>query len=212
MGLGRRTFAPGEVLTASNVMNYLMDQSVMNFAGSAARGSAIGTAIQTGMVSSLNDTKRLEIYDGANWIPLGPDGRIVQIQSGSTTTTVNNATTTMVDTGLTVTITPQYSNSKLIVLVFQNGVTKTSGGAANCATIELQRNGTTIETFAKDFGYTGVADFNANLTASYVLYETAGTTSALTYKTRFRNFYAVSNVTVQDNSLRSTITAIEVKA
>jgi len=44
-GAGRRTFTPGEVLTASNVMNYLQDQAVMNFAGTAARGSAIGTAV-----------------------------------------------------------------------------------------------------------------------------------------------------------------------
>ena len=62
MGLGRRTFAPGEVLTASNVMNYLMDQSVMNFAGTAARGSALGTAASEGMVSYLNDTDSLEVY------------------------------------------------------------------------------------------------------------------------------------------------------
>ena len=62
MGLGRRTFAAGEVLTSSNVMNYLMDQSVMNFAGTAARGSAIGTAVAEGMVSYINDTDRLEVY------------------------------------------------------------------------------------------------------------------------------------------------------
>lgn len=62
MGLGRRTFAPGEVLTASNVMNYLMDQSVMNFAGTAARGSAIGTAVSEGMVSYLQDTDYVEVY------------------------------------------------------------------------------------------------------------------------------------------------------
>lgn len=70
MGLGRRTFAPGEVLTASNVMNYLMDQSVMNFAGTAARGSAIGTAVSEGMVSYLADTNDVEVYDGAAWSPL----------------------------------------------------------------------------------------------------------------------------------------------
>ena len=62
MGLGRRTFAPGEVLTASNVMNYLQDQAVMNFAGTAARGSAIGTAVAEGMVSYINDTDSLEVY------------------------------------------------------------------------------------------------------------------------------------------------------
>lgn len=68
-GLGRRTFAPGEVLTASNVMNYLMDQSVMSFAGTAARGSAIGTAASEGMISYLADSDFIEIYNGSSWLP-----------------------------------------------------------------------------------------------------------------------------------------------
>lgn len=66
-GLGRRTFVPGEVLTATNVMGYLQDQAVMNFAGTAARGSAIGTAVAEGMVSYLADTNFLQIYDGNAW-------------------------------------------------------------------------------------------------------------------------------------------------
>jgi hypothetical protein len=51
-------------------MGYLQDQAVMNFAGSAARGSAIGTALQEGMASYLNDVDRLEVYNGAAWAPL----------------------------------------------------------------------------------------------------------------------------------------------
>lgn len=64
-GLGRRTFAAGEVLTASNVMGYLQDQAVMNFAGTAARGSAIGSAVSEGMVSYLQDTNSVEVYKTA---------------------------------------------------------------------------------------------------------------------------------------------------
>jgi hypothetical protein len=69
-GSGRRVFSPGEVLTASNTMNYLMDQTVMNFAGTAARGSAIGTAVSEGMVSYLADSDDVEVYTGASWSPL----------------------------------------------------------------------------------------------------------------------------------------------
>jgi hypothetical protein len=69
-GSGRRVFAPGEVLTASNTMNYFMDQTVMNFAGTAARGSAIGTAVSEGMVSYLADTNDVQVYDGSAWLPL----------------------------------------------------------------------------------------------------------------------------------------------
>lgn len=66
-GLGRRTFAPGEVLTATNVMGYLQDQAVMNFANAAARGSAIGTAVSEGMVSYLADSNMIETYTGTAW-------------------------------------------------------------------------------------------------------------------------------------------------
>jgi hypothetical protein len=44
VGSGFKTFSPGDVLTASDVNNFLMEQSVMSFADSAARTSAIGTA------------------------------------------------------------------------------------------------------------------------------------------------------------------------
>jgi len=71
-GLGRRTFAPGEVLTASNVMNYLQDQAVMNFADDGARGSAIGTAVSEGMVSYLADSDVIEVYDGTVWQQVYP--------------------------------------------------------------------------------------------------------------------------------------------
>jgi hypothetical protein len=72
MGSGFRTFTAGEVLTASNVQNYLQDQVVMTFAGSAARSSAIGTAnFEEGMVSYLTDTDKVEAYNGTNWVQVG---------------------------------------------------------------------------------------------------------------------------------------------
>ncbi len=73
MGSGYRTFTAGEVLTASNVQNYLQDQVVMTFGGSAARSSAIGTAnFEEGMASYLTDTDKLEIYNGTNWVNVAP--------------------------------------------------------------------------------------------------------------------------------------------
>ena len=70
-GLGRRTFTAGEVLTAANVQNYLQDQAVMVFAGTAARASAIPTPTE-GMVTYQTDTNQLTYYDGANWDQIAP--------------------------------------------------------------------------------------------------------------------------------------------
>ena len=63
-GLGRRTFNAGEVLTAANVQNYLQDQAVMVFGGTAARSSAIPTPSE-GMVTYRSDQDVLEFYTGS---------------------------------------------------------------------------------------------------------------------------------------------------
>jgi hypothetical protein len=73
MGSGFRTFTAGEVLTASNVQNYLMDQSVMVFADSTARATNIGTAnFEEGMVSYLENTDQIEVYNGTAWASIAP--------------------------------------------------------------------------------------------------------------------------------------------
>jgi hypothetical protein len=64
---GKKTFVAGEVLTAQDVNDYLMDQSVMTFASSAARSSAIPTPSE-GMVSYQTDTDAIEAYDGTDWV------------------------------------------------------------------------------------------------------------------------------------------------
>jgi hypothetical protein len=74
-GLGKKTFTAGDVLIAGDVNNYLMDQTVMNFATVAARSSAIPVP-STGMVSYVGDTgsesptstiPQIEAYTGAQW-------------------------------------------------------------------------------------------------------------------------------------------------
>ena len=59
---GYKDFTTGEVLTADDVQDYLMDQSVMVFASSAARGSAIASPTE-GMVTYLSDDDAIEVYD-----------------------------------------------------------------------------------------------------------------------------------------------------
>jgi hypothetical protein len=67
-GLGRKTFSPGDVLTSSDVQGYLMDQSVMVFAGTAARASAIPSP-SAGMVAYSTATS-LQVYNGSAWVDL----------------------------------------------------------------------------------------------------------------------------------------------
>lgn len=70
MGSGFKNFTAGSVLTASDVNNYLMEQSVMVFANAAARDAAI-TSPERGMAVFLSDSASLLFYYGATtgWRP-----------------------------------------------------------------------------------------------------------------------------------------------
>jgi hypothetical protein len=70
MGSGFRVWTAGEVVSASNVNNYLQEQAVMSFAGTAARSSAVASP-EEGMLSYLQDTDTYQGYDGAAWVNLG---------------------------------------------------------------------------------------------------------------------------------------------
>jgi hypothetical protein len=65
----RKEFEGFTRLDASDVNTYLMDQSVMTFAGTAARGSAISTPVE-GMLTWIDDTDKYEYYTGSNWSSL----------------------------------------------------------------------------------------------------------------------------------------------
>lgn len=67
-GLGRKTWTALEVVTAANVQGYLQDQTVQVYAGTAARSSALGTAVSEGMASYRSDFNVLELYDGSQWV------------------------------------------------------------------------------------------------------------------------------------------------
>lgn len=67
-GAGFKTFNTGDVLTASDVNTYLMQQTIMVFASSAARSTALGANLAEGMLSYLKDTDAVEKYNGTTWV------------------------------------------------------------------------------------------------------------------------------------------------
>ncbi len=69
-GAGYRTFSAGEVLTASNVQTYLMDQAIPVFADATARDAAI-TSPSEGQHCFLSDTDALQYYTGSAWVAAG---------------------------------------------------------------------------------------------------------------------------------------------
>ena len=72
-GAGYKLFNTGDVLTAAQVNTYLNEQTVMVFASSAARTSALSGVLAEGMVSYLQDTNVVEVYNGSAWVGLAAD-------------------------------------------------------------------------------------------------------------------------------------------
>lgn len=70
MGSGFKDFAVNEVLTSSDVDEYLMKQTVMSFASAASRDSTLAAYLQEGMVAYLQDVDRITCYTGSAWIEI----------------------------------------------------------------------------------------------------------------------------------------------
>ena len=82
-GAGYKLFNTGDVLTAAQVNTYLNEQTVMVFASSAARTSALSGVLAEGMVSYLQDTNAVEVYNGSAWVGVSGAGDITEVQAGT---------------------------------------------------------------------------------------------------------------------------------
>ncbi len=183
-----KVFTNGSVLNASEINDNLMNQSVMVFSNSTARTAAIASPIE-GMITYLEDTAAYESYDGAAWVAFGAGGgKILQVVSTTKTDTFSTTSTSFTDiTGLSVTITPSATSSKIMVFasVFASSPSSntTHFGLLRGAT-EIARSTTASSTDASGFmadiagsqGYTVVTNF----------LDSPSTTSATTYKVAMR--------------------------
>ena len=80
---GYHLFNTGDVLTAAQVQYNLQNQTIMYFASSAARTSALGAAVVEGMFSYLADTNSTEYYDGAAWQSISNPGDITAVTTAA---------------------------------------------------------------------------------------------------------------------------------
>lgn len=100
-GAGWRSFSAGAVLSASQVQTYLQDQVVQVYASAAARSSALGTAVATGMVSYRADGTVVEFYNGSAWVGVGVDSTLTNallvspIEKTTVSATASGGTVTM---------------------------------------------------------------------------------------------------------------------
>lgn len=81
-GAGYKAWINGDVLTASDVNTYLMQQTVMVFATTTARDTAI-TAPSEGMFAYTKDSDTLFYHTGSSWVATSLAADITSVTAGS---------------------------------------------------------------------------------------------------------------------------------
>jgi hypothetical protein len=128
------------------------------------------------------------------WITAaGGGGKVLQVIMGSTSTTVNNSTSTYTDTGLSATITPAAATSKVLVLVSQN-IYKDPNETPS---MRLVRGATTLQRYDANVFVSGTPEMAAYMPIAYL--DSPSTTSATTYKTTFCSLANSAYVAVQQD-------------
>lgn len=142
-----------------------------------------------------------------------PAGTVLQVVNATYGTEVQFTSTSYSDTGLTASITPTKSSSKILVLVNQSGCAKDGGNTR--LGLQLLRGASiilaNIEKSATYGNGTG-GNFVGGVCACYL--DSPATTSSTTYKTQGNSFAGAGNGssrTQQDNVV-STITLMEIAA
>jgi hypothetical protein len=138
--------------------------------------------------------------------------RVLQVVSSTFSTQNLTSSTSYADTGLTATITPSSTTSKILCLVNQAGCGKTAGNASSGISLQLLRGASSINIFCIDGGNTNSSLGNVVGTQSTGYLDSPATTSATTYKTQFKNSVAAASVFCQVGDSVSTITLLEISA
>ena len=155
-------------------------------------------------------TNRIIPRDG---LPAGSSGGIIQVKMGTFTGKFNTASSTMVDSGLSVTITPKFNTSKILVQVSLGSLSNNE--RYKRAFMNIVRGSTNVITGDAATGHEVTAALNSRsaddnhiqIPVSFMVLDSPATTSATTYKvqlSRGADSYA--------GNAASTIIVMEVSA
>jgi hypothetical protein len=139
-----------------------------------------------------------------------PTGSVLQVVNAVYLTNTSTSSGTLINSGLTVSITPKFSTSKVLVLVSHNGINKSGTGYLQSY---LFRNSTNLLRFDGSAGYNTIGSGSIYLCGSSATYfDSPATTSATTYKTQIANGSGSGTAGINMDDCYSTITVMEIAA
>jgi len=188
-------------------------KSTITTKGDLIVGTGAGTFVRQGIGTNgqvlVADSAEA---DGLKWATPAGGGKLLQVVTATYATEVSTSSASFVDSGLTATITPTLSTSTILVLVNQQiGLTSTQNDQIMIDGY-IVRGATNIYNWIAEIqgaAYSNVLRYRNNDT--FIYRDSPATTSATTYKTRFRSA-AYGTVFTQPEARTSTITLMEIGA
>jgi len=149
---------------------------------------------------------------GLKWATAASGGKVLQVVQGTLTATTSGTATTFTDSGLSATITPSLTTSKILVMyVHQASIYRTASSNMNLW-IKLLRGATDLavpgNNVYTNYFQPGTTSTTMEYTwgASYSYLDSPASTSSLTYKTQFKSDN--SAITWNSNLANNTSTMI----
>ena len=137
-----------------------------------------------------------------------PAGSVIQVVAASYASATATTSSSLADTGVTATITPSATTSKILVIVGINGNTTTATN--NYMRLLLLRGTSSLINIETQTGFTSSTAKMAVSGSSSTYLDSPSTTSATTYKVQFSNPSATGTVYICDGGGTATITLMEI--
>jgi hypothetical protein len=136
-----------------------------------------------------------------------PTGSVLQVVNNNHSSEVTNANASWIATGLTASITPSSTSSKILILMHQNSI-RAAGGSNTVAKFKLQRGSTDLVGFENEFGLITPNEIRST-GCNYL--DAPSTTSQVTYSTVFYDVSGSGYTVVQSGGTSSTMVLMEIK-
>jgi hypothetical protein len=179
-----------------------LNPSTAQFNASQLRGQSISTTAPT------NGQALIYSSTSSSYVPRTP-GRVLQVVYAQTSTQVATSSSSLSSIGLSATITPQFANSRILVIACVNGIYRTFSGGSNSIYLAWMKNGVALQQINS-----GTVDASPNpscVSAMYMDNLTDNLTS--TYGVGFTNPQVFGQVFCQYfGTSTSSITLMEIAA
>ena len=189
----------------ANAVTYAKIQNVSATDRILGRDSSGAGVIEE--ITPANLRTMLNVADGAT----AGGGKLLQVVHAHTATIANSSSTSYADTGLTASITPSATSSKVIIIINQS-VAK-MGGANSYGNFRVYRDSTEIGGAipARALGSTNdTGEIYLGMPFNYNFQDSPSSTSSVTYKTQFNNGAGTGTIRCQPDSSQSYILLMEV--